>query len=171
MPFTRIRCCRFSASRTFMAQPIRESAMRISVAQSAWQWTAVAAIGMVPLMCRAESCDPWKPLRSDNAGLWAAQADAECCRDLDRRLAEICRRLGQDAGAATVGQARPPAGSISNVTPSAAPTAQPARGSYRTPSGKTCYFGPRGGTYTITSSGRRTAAGADSRHQCAASDR
>lgn len=43
----------------------------------------------------------------------------------------------------------------------AAPTARPAArsGTQTTPGGATCYVGPRGGTYTITASGRKNYSG------------
>lgn len=45
------------------------------------------------------------------------------------------------------------------TSPSAAQFAPAPNTSYTSPSGKTCYVGPRGGTYTITKSGKKNYGG------------
>jgi hypothetical protein len=51
-----------------------------------------------------------------------------------------------------------PSNSASKATSTSAQAA-PAPGSSYTVGGKTCYVGPRGGTYTITASGRKNYSG------------
>lgn len=45
------------------------------------------------------------------------------------------------------------------ISPSSAQFAPAPNASYMSPGGKTCFVGPRGGTYTITKSGRKNYGG------------
>jgi hypothetical protein len=100
------------------------------------------------------------------AGAVAAQVPAvllEACNALEpasKRL-ECLRAANQNAAlgapiAAPQSVYRPPAQTAPANTYNFAPTPS---ANYSAPSGKTCYTGPRGGTYTITKSGKKNYGG------------
>lgn len=96
------------------------------------------------------------------AGVVAAQVPAvllEACNALEpatRRL-ECLRAANQNAQPSAVQPAyRAPAPSPSANSYNFAPTPNT---SYSALSGKTCFVGPRGGTYTITKSGKKNYGG------------
>lgn len=87
----------------------------------------------------------------------------EACNSLEpaaKRL-ECLRAANQKAPSGPGSSApqsahRPPAQSPTANTYNFAPA---PNGNYSSPSGKTCYTGPRGGTYTITKSGKKNYGG------------
>ena len=96
----------------------------------------------------------------DEATLRAARAEAVRMRDdLNHRIAEIDRQLarhdGQGAVSSSVNSfADLPATGAGYVAPSPSTRSR----SYST-GGQTCFVGPRGGTYTITKSGKKNYGG------------
>ena len=95
----------------------------------------------------------------DQATLRAARAEAVRMRDdLNQRIAEIDRQLGEHKQSS----ASPAVNSFADLPATGAGYVAPARAtqSYAAPvGGPTCYVGPRGGTYTITKSGRKNYGG------------
>jgi hypothetical protein len=99
------------------------------------------------------------------AGGAAAQVPTillEACNALEpasKRL-ECLRAANQKAEPRSVGVAPQP---VYRPSPQSAANpynfAPSPNTSYTTPSGKTCYVGPRGGTYTITKSGKKNYGG------------
>lgn len=95
----------------------------------------------------------------DEASLRAARDEAVRMRDdLNRRIAEIDRQLGEG----TPNTQTPVANGLAAMPTSrtsrfANPAATESR-SY-SPGSPTCFVGPRGGTYTITKSGRKNYGG------------
>lgn len=98
----------------------------------------------------------------DEAALRAARAEAVRMRDdLSHRIAEIDRQLarhdGHSAAPSSVNSfADLPATGAGYVAPSPSPSTRSR--SYST-GGQTCFVGPRGGTYTITKSGKKNYGG------------
>jgi hypothetical protein len=96
----------------------------------------------------------------DEANLRAARAEAVRMRnELNQRIAEIERQLakhdGHDVAPSSVNSfADLPATGAGYVAPS-----PPSRNRSHSVSGQTCFVGPRGGTYTITKSGKKNYGG------------
>jgi hypothetical protein len=96
----------------------------------------------------------------DEATLRASRAEAVRMRDdLNRRIAEIDRQLakhdGHDVAPSSVNSfADLPATGAGYVAPSPS-----SRNRSHSVSGQTCFVGPRGGTYTITKSGKKNYGG------------
>lgn len=88
----------------------------------------------------------------------------EACNQMEpasKRL-ECLRAANRPSGSSsapqpTASRTTAPQSAYSAVTPSK-PPATPVS-SFTTSGGKTCYVGPRGGTYTITASGRKNYSG------------
>lgn len=95
----------------------------------------------------------------DAATLRAARAEAVRMRnDLNQRIAEIDRQLGQEREPA----AAPSANAFADLPATGAGYVARTRPSHSyspSSSSSTCYVGPRGGTYTITKSGRKNYGG------------
>lgn len=90
------------------------------------------------------------------AGVAMAQVPAvllEACNTLEPAAKRLeCLRAANQNAALGAPIAAPQSANTYNVAP--APSAN-----YSAPSGKTCYTGPRGGTYTITKSGKKNYGG------------
>lgn len=127
----------------------------------------------------AFAIDPWAPIPTDADSLRAALLEAKRGRDdLDRRMAEIEKRLAALEGApasvtnpavdSKLLQRASPLGmplvapSIQPRPPAAVraplPAVAPAQETLTRPTSN-CYVGPRGGTYTITKSGKKNYGG------------
>lgn len=95
----------------------------------------------------------------DAATLRAAKAEAVRMRnDLNQRIAEIDRQLGQEREPA----AAPSVNAFADLPATGAGYVARTRPSHSyspSSSSSTCYVGPRGGTYTITRSGRKNYGG------------
>ena len=95
----------------------------------------------------------------DVATLRAARAEAVRMRkDLNQRIAEIDRQLAKEHQSGGT----PSANSFADLPATGAgyvPTAKPQHSYTPHLTGSTCYVGPRGGTYTITRSGRKNYGG------------
>lgn len=100
----------------------------------------VTLIFTAAVSSQAHACDPHAPLPTSESGLRLEKAE------LQLRLALIDQRL------AAMGRS-----SNRGASSLAAPVTQPAPAQDALPSG--CYVGPRGGTYTITKSGRKNYGG------------
>lgn len=96
----------------------------------------------------------------DEAALRAARAEAVRMRnELNQRIAEIDRQLATHDGHGTAPSsvnsfADLPATGAGYVAPSPA-----SRSRTHSAGGQTCFVGPRGGTYTITKSGKKNYGG------------
>lgn len=95
----------------------------------------------------------------DATSLRAARAEAVRMRnDLNQRIAEIDRQLGQEREPAAV----PSVNAFADLPATGAgyvARTRPPHSYSPSSSSSTCYVGPRGGTYTITKSGRKNYGG------------
>lgn len=95
----------------------------------------------------------------DEAALRAARAEAVRMRnELNQRIAEIDRQLAKQDGNAVP----PSANSFADLPATGAGYVAPSpssRSRSYSVGGQTCFVGPRGGTYTITKSGKKNYGG------------
>lgn len=134
----------------------------IELGLAAALWTSSTVVAASP-------CDPWQPMPGTSSELRAAKVELErCAAQLQMRLDEVNRRLGvapdvrMQGSEPTVPARRPDARPLTYAAPGTVPVqpSLPAAGSsYVLPNGRVCYVGPRGGTYTITSSGKKNYGG------------
>lgn len=117
----------------------------------------------------APLCDPSAPIPAEPKALQAVVAETERCKEaFDKRLqllADLFPELGLKPAPSQTAVAPPPRPAprlrqpeperpLANTDAIRGATVVPPG-----PSGSPCYVGPRGGTYTITSSGKKNYSG------------
>lgn len=112
-----------------------------------------APLGLAAIICCCAAsanatCDSSAPMPTTAEGLRAAYTEAARCRDLfAKRMADIEQRSSPGSWHALPLSAAAPIAATPYVPPTVLPN------------GKTCFVGPRGGTYTITASGKKNYGG------------
>ena len=109
---------------------------RLAVLAASVLWSTLLHAEVAPILL--EACNAMQP----------ATKRMECLR--------AANAVRQDAGPAYRGSTTPQAVFIA---PQATKTSRVTSAAPRSTGGQTCYTGPRGGTYTITASGRKNYSG------------